>query len=234
MRGTMFAFFYVWVIAQLIGMFYYALADDLGWARGYYYATNIFFCIGWQTSLSENEGSKLFSCFYLLCGFVYLAVSVAFATDVFLVSRLHDEQPDEAAAIDSRFSTRLKWLLLPERNRWLFRPLQIFLLWFAWTCLGIIWSCGVQRWTFVDGLYFALSTNTAGGMYALPDDATDGAFVAAGLYAAIGVPLMMLLGHQLGIVAVLLFARSREEAEGERVAGASFTAEKEIALTVRI
>lgn len=50
--------------------------------------------------------------------------------------------------------------------------------------------CSNGGWSFIEALYFAVSTLSTGGLYALPDDSPAWSYGLTGMYAAFGIPLM--------------------------------------------
>ena len=48
----------------------------------------------------------------------------------------------------------------------------------------------IPNWTFVEGLYFAVSSCSTGGLWAIPSDSPDSYFAIAGAFSCLGVPLM--------------------------------------------
>jgi hypothetical protein len=63
-------------------------------------------------------------------------------------------------------------------------------------------------WTFSQAFYFSLSTLSAGGLYAIPDDSSDTSFTIAAIFAATGIPIAMIaVGNiaKVGLLFVYLF-----------------------------
>lgn len=58
------------------------------------------------------------------------------------------------------------------------------------TVVGIAFSLSVEGWTFMDALYFSVSTMATGGMAPISPDAPQWAFVFVALYVVCGVPIM--------------------------------------------
>lgn len=65
-------------------------------------------------------------------------------------------------------------------------------IWLLYLFVGTAWSCWLVNWSLVDGVYFSLSSMSTGGLYSFPEESPDEVYVLAGLYAALGVPLMAL------------------------------------------
>ena len=70
--------------------------------------------------------------------------------------------------------------------------LAVFAAWLLYVGVGVIWSCLVLDWNVLDGFYFALSSLSAGGMFSIPDGTAEYVYGVAGIYTAVGIPLMVL------------------------------------------
>ena len=57
---------------------------------------------------------------------------------------------------------------------------------------GVLFSCLTTGWSFQNGLYYAITSMSTGGLWALPDDATDDELFVTALFTAVGAPIMML------------------------------------------
>lgn len=57
---------------------------------------------------------------------------------------------------------------------------------------GVLFSCLSSHWSFQQGLYYAVTCMSTGGLWGLPDDATDAQLFVTALFTAVGAPVMML------------------------------------------
>ena len=71
--------------------------------------------------------------------------------------------------------------------------LKVHILFVLWTAIGVVFSCSLMGWSFVDGFYFAISTMSTGGMWPIASDSPDWAFVFVALYVVSGVPIMYVI-----------------------------------------
>lgn len=190
----------IWTIFLLVGTLFYTYHENYGWALGTYYAVNVGFNIGWNWEIEESDDSKIFSLFYLVTGFFLLALLVVFISEVSLnrerrykhfvryIEYLEYEEEVKAGLAE------------PESfgdtcNRWAIQnyvTLALCAILFLWVVVGVIWSCLVLEWSVLDGLYFSLSSLSAGGMYSLPDDTPEYVYGVTAVYAAVGIPVMIL------------------------------------------
>jgi hypothetical protein len=197
----------VWSSFILIGTVFYAYYDNYNWNKGVFYAVNVGFNIGWNWTVDESQDSEVFSIFYLLIGFFLLTLAIVYIGEVAIEKR----SKWLASYMSSRMDTRLReqGLMAPagcNEDAHAFASthyvtISFTLALFLWVLFGTAWSCFSVGWTFVDGLYFALSSLTAGGMKSLPDDSPDWFYGFTGVYAAIGIPLMAL---SVGLIAAAI------------------------------
>jgi len=197
----------VWSSFILIGTAFYAYYDNYNWNKGVFFAVNVGFNIGWNWNVDESQDSEVFSIFYLLIGFFLLTLAIVYIGEVAIEKR----SKWLALYMSSRMDTRLReqGLMAPsgcndDAHAFAsthYVTISFTLALFVWVLLGTAWSCFCVGWTFVDGLYFALSSLTAGGMKSLPDDSPDWFYGFTGVYAAIGIPLMAL---SVGLIAAAI------------------------------
>jgi hypothetical protein len=59
----------IWLIWLTVGTAFYGTVDfDGNYAKGFYYAVNVGYSIGWGVLHDQTDSSKLFSVFYLVIG----------------------------------------------------------------------------------------------------------------------------------------------------------------------
>ena len=174
--------FAIWAIFLLIGTVFYTYYEEYGWARGHYYAVNVGLNIGWNWDLEESDGSKVFSIFYLLLGYFLLALMVLYLGEL-VINRQTTLRHDTDASVGEQ----------DDEVHGHGLAIGIFAaVWVAYVAVGVIWSTLLIDWSVLDGFYFALSSLSAGGMYTIPDTADDYIYGLAGIYTAVGIPIMVL------------------------------------------
>lgn len=181
------------------GTVYYSIANELGWAKGFYMAVNVGYSIGWGYPIEISEGARLFSTVYVLVGASAVAASLGYFGQALLVSskEWYNEALLEAEDVSSKPLWRRCQVWLEQHDF----AVKVLLLWMVWIASMIIFSCNRVGWSFIDGLYFAVSSLSTGGLFAIPNDSPDWYYGLVGCFAATGVPLM---GMAMGQLASLL------------------------------
>lgn len=83
---------------------------------------------------------------------------------------------------------------------------------FLWFLFGAVYVGLNFDFTFIDSIFFALSSLSAGGRLAIPDNADDIHYVVVGLYVCTGIPVMNIA---MGVIANAVVS-SHESAESLR------------------
>lgn len=87
-------------------------------------------------------------------------------------------------AITSASHCRLDWL------RFNIDKLRAVILWLLLIIIATAAaSSSSNHWSFIEALYFAVSSLSTGGLYALPTDSESWKYSMTGFYAAVGVPV---------------------------------------------
>ena len=155
---------------MLLGSIYYAYALDLGWSKGFYMAVNVGYSIGWGYPGEDSNGSRVFSTFYVLVGASAVAASLGFFAQTMIASSkdwyaaaLHEEQMKTAS-----WDVRAKlWIEMNDG------ALKVIATWFLWIVILIVFSLATVKWNFTEAMYFAVSSLSTGGLWAIPSDSPD-------------------------------------------------------------
>jgi hypothetical protein len=213
--------FVQWLLWMIIGTTFYAEANfDRNYAYGFYYAVNVGYSIGWGLLGDYSTGCKIFSVFYILIGAIFatrtivsLAENVMKGGDDLYQQYLVRRRLKLTTTLTGLWADYYIWFIM---NWWNFLAVYIWLLyWF----FGVWWSCFVLKWSFIDGLYFSISSMSTGGLYTFGDDQPNSTFICTGLYAAAGVPIMALAVANLAN----LFAEARKIEKVRRIARMDLT-----------
>lgn len=196
----------------MTGTLFYAYYNEFGWSRGFYYAVNVGYNIGWSTpSMTEDDNSKIFSIFYLISGTIGLAVVVVHIAGVFLTSK------------DKWYTTYLKMtralkdeLSTWEQIQWWYEQHQfsanMTIILIILIVFGVVFSCIIIGWNAVDGFYFTLATLSTAGLDSLPEDSTpEWMFGVIGIYAAIGIIVQMVVVFYLAAAYLQAYHHKRAE-----------------------
>lgn len=209
-----------WFIWIVMGTLFYSTKNNLGWAKGFYMAVNIGYSIGWGYPIEIDSTVKIFSCVYILIGSSAVAAALGYFAE-HIVSRSKIWYADailrDELHHDGSIYSRLKIWLQLESNK-----LRSILIWILMLILMLGWSLACVKWDFIDALYFAVSSLSTAGAWAIPDDSPDWYFGVVGLFAAMGVPLM---GYAMSSIATMVFHFGDPKAAKAAVC-APFTAEE--------
>jgi len=193
--------FIAWVIWIVAGSVFYSIHDNVSFMMGFHTSVSVGYGIFW-TEMHFNPALKAFTICYLLIGSTAIGGAMAaFARALsdtksnWYVDALRKKQL--AAAED----TEGYWDDIVAIAAIYWPKVKIHAIFFVLAACGTLWSCLTFDWTFIDGLYFALSAMSAGGLVELPDGSEDWKYVLVSLYICIGVPVMAiafgLFAHQI-------------------------------------
>jgi hypothetical protein len=127
--------------------------------------------------LEKNYDMIWFSIFNIFVG----ATALSYCLRVFAISVMSDSKSWYAVAMYER--TMLdenvsRWKKIKEASKTHKKKLVSISLFIVWVMAGVTWSTYVfDRWKFVQGLYFAVSSLSTGGMYPVPRGASDSCYI---------------------------------------------------------
>lgn len=208
--GLLKSFLY-WTVWMICGTSFYSLVNfDGNVSQSFYYSINVGYSIGWGVLHDHNSASKAFSMFYLLVGATFVSRWLAFIIENAI--KIDENSVDDYIITKSLRdkSTIRNWIL---RECYIFMVIHhtrlfVIYIWIVYIFLGTLWSCLTIKWSLIDGLYFALSSLSTGGLQPIPVDSPNWMFVFVGVYAATGVPIMGMAVANLA--AIILVGRHYE------------------------
>ena len=183
------------VLWIFIGTVFYAVHDDLGWARGLFMSVNAGWSIGWpMEGLSEIDTplSKLFTIYHTSTGVLFAGVTVLYiaeevgkSKDNWIKQIIKVKERDEAAEGEGWWEVFLSHV----RVHWpSLRIIFVFLIWFSF---GLLWYPFTNtEYTVAKNTDFMLSTLTTGGYLGLPSTSDVYQLLVTAIYTSIGVPLL--------------------------------------------
>jgi hypothetical protein len=192
-NGSLF-YILVWFAWLLIGTIFYAYVDfNKSFFKGFYFAVNVGYSIGFGVLDEKSDASKAFSIVYLLVGAIFVSRWLAYLIEIHILENENNSIHEQIAI---RQNVRQSCKLLGWQRDvyvWIvmnYSKLFVIYMWFIYVCFGTGWTCGLIGWSFTDGVYFAISAMSTGGLQGIPDTSPDYAFFIVGLFACTGVPLM--------------------------------------------
>jgi hypothetical protein len=185
----------LWVVWLLVGTIFYAYDNDLGWASGFYMAVNVGYSIGWG-DISEvgKPRSQLFSIIFVICGSSFVAAALGIFADS-IVSDNHNWYENElrGKAYEEVMGSNARPVIKVRafcNFHW--EKLRSIVIWLCFLFIATIAAMDTNPWSFVNALYFAISTLSTGGLFAQTPGRPEWVYGMTGLYAAFGVPIMAL------------------------------------------
>lgn len=193
MQSTSFILTAMWMGWLLMGTIFYASNNGYKVGQAFYMAVNVGYSIGWGYPADPSNSSKIFSIFYVLMG----SSAISAALGMFAAKMVADndswyEDAIQLAEFNHKLATATtsqKIYAWCEYNIDLLKPIA---LWFLWVVFAVTWSMVHVKWSFVDALYFAITSMSTGGLWAIPPGSSDGMYGIVGVFAATGCPLMAL------------------------------------------
>ncbi len=157
---------------MLVGTIFYAYENKMGWAKGFYMAVNVGYSIGWGFPVEINEGSRFFSTCYVLVGASAVGAALGFFGQNMVAS---SKEWFNDALVEAEKKKRDR-SVMERLSAWCVRhdtAVKTIGAWVVWISAMILFSCVRVKWSFIDGLYFAVSSLSTGGLYAIPNDSPD-------------------------------------------------------------
>lgn len=207
----------LWLFWLFYGTVYYAYGKDgYGWAKGFYMAVNIGYSIGWGDLPETNAGSRWFSTFYVIVGASFVGLALGFFADKVVEDRDNwFENARQKREYENLMTKDTMWYVkVYAFCQFESEKLMSVVYWLVWVAIMVIYSCAEIGWAFDEGLYFAVSSCSTGGHWAIPSDSATWMYALTGFMAAIGVPLM---GIAMGSLAQFLIPGGDLEAAKESI-----------------
>lgn len=156
-----------WVAWMLVGTCGYATVNEVGWAKGFYMAVNVGYSIGWDFPHEISAGMKIFSTVYVLVGSSIVAISLAsFASSIISASNewYATALQERKLQSDDRMRRIRAWVRLNQA------PLQLLAIWIMIIIALVAFSVVQIGWDYSQAVYFAVSSLSTGGLWAIPQD----------------------------------------------------------------
>jgi hypothetical protein len=172
----------LWALWLWAGTWFYAEYAGFGYSKGFFYAVNIGYSVGWcYSDMTLNQLSKTFTVLYLITGYALLVILFILVTDEILQRTKQWFQTYIKAQIlrIGEDDSEITFENLTEKYVF---PTFATLNFFLFIMIGAGGSCYVLGWTVLDGVYFAASCTFMCGAYGLPSQATDNEYALAAGY----------------------------------------------------
>lgn len=130
---------------------------------------------------------------YVLIGASFVATALGFFAQNIVNAR---NSWYEAEVLKKAYETAVrenKYDIVGRFKLWVmyeFDNLKGILVWCGFVFVGTAFAWNYNEWTFINALYFAISSMSTGGLYSLPADSPNWYYGMTGVFAATGVPIM--------------------------------------------
>jgi len=189
-------YFWMWILWLFTGTVFYAYQEDdmeeeIGWAKGFYMAVNIGYSIGWGYPPEMTDDSRWFSTIFVIIGASFVGLALGFFADKVVEDRDNwFANAEQKEAYDKQQEgnviQRLYSYIIFEWEKF-----QSLFIWFLWILVMTIFAlCPPIDFPLDQAVYFAVSSCSTGGHWAIPYDSDNWVYGLVGFFAAIGVPLM--------------------------------------------
>ena len=203
-----------------------------GWAvsKSFFYSMDVGLSIGFGAFPEPNEGSKMYTCVHILIGASLISGALGLFFEILLDKQeaIADEVESETKKNKNKEEPAPSAAWCPcslptyDENPTVFHVTGAFV---AWILLGALYQVWYLDARFMDGLYFAVSGLSTGGLLAPQDFAPDtdtpeehtqkvAVFWFIGWYVLVGVPIF---GMCLGQGAAVLVSRYTAQKTKEKV-----------------
>ena len=235
--GYILVHLFCWLLFLIVGTAFYADGGGgdgtaYGIYRGFYYAINVGYSVGWCYSEDETEAMQTFSSLYCFAGMFLLAYFVIyFSHKLFLYHSRWDQQFLELKHETKRAENAKRrhadnFCLVFLDDCWLYYAAH-FMLFNTWGVYALLlaflwlWGCLRYGWSVVTGWYFAVGCLSTSGMISIPDDSADVDYFVVGVITALGVPVLNLA--LFGVMTAIVRASSLSLSIDEIFEGVSLT-----------
>eukprot|EP01031_Cornospumella_fuschlensis_P033283 gene33283-40266_t len=196
-----------WLIWNFVGTMFYGLYDFNSFSKGFYFAINVGYSIGWGALHERTLTSKTFSIFYLLVGAIFVSRWLAHLM-THAIRDSDDAYQNLLVKKRLRAQTQLTGIWADIYIFMVMNHPKLFsiYLWCVYIAFGTSWSVCSLHWTVTEGVYFAISSMSTGGLQHVPPESPDWVFLVTGLFAASGVPIM---GMAISNIGHFIFSANR-------------------------
>jgi hypothetical protein len=210
-----------WLAWLLLAALFYCMKTNLSFYRGFYMSVNVGYAVYW-TDEESDDIEKAFSICHIILGQVVASFALAafarglsnthnkwYATESAKVEvsrarratleRVRSFGSKRAAAGDEKdgasisfMTTLLNFLSTKAKQFYTHHRVHVFFL--LYLVFGVVWSSFAVGWPIVEGLYFAITSLSTGGHWAIPEDSDDSIYFIVAVFTCTGAPIMCLSG----------------------------------------
>lgn len=161
----------LWLIWILVGTIFYAIRNELGWAKGFFMSINVGYGVGWGYPVEKDHLCIIFSIFYLLVGASAVTTLLVYFVELMVVSKTSWHLQAMQNVFLEQKHPAIRFIIMNKSSLQLIGACLLLI------AIMTIWSCRTFDWTFSEGLYYAISSCSTGGFYPIPSSSSDRDFV---------------------------------------------------------
>jgi hypothetical protein len=153
---------------------------------------NVGYAVYWDTYDSDAI-EKTFSVIHLIAGQLFFSFALAAFARMLIGSKANWYL--EALHLRDLETKRLNqsmWDNFYDSVIFYFKKGKAIFFFLLWLMFGVLWSTLAVGWTLENGLYFSVTCMSTGGIWNLPDDASDQMLFVTALFTCTGAPIMMI------------------------------------------
>jgi len=189
---------FTWVLWLVVGTIFYAFHESRTFGEALYYSISVGYGIFWL-GVDDNVASATFTRIHFSLGMVAIGLMMAaFATILVDSKTKWYVEAMKVKALEEAGNTEGYWDDIEAFFTVHGPKLKIHGIFLLWTFVGVLWSCLAIKWPLIEGLYFAVSSLTTGGLWAIPEDSPAWHYAFVAVYVVGGVPVMAI---SLGMIA---------------------------------
>ena len=165
---------------------------NVSFMKGFYSSVNVGYSIYWTADESDPI-EKAFSVIHLLIGQVFMSVLMAVVASNLIITKsvwYGEKQLQELWEKRRRSYSTLR--LVYYYIVYFVYCYRVTLLFLVWLAVGATWSCHTIKWPVVQGIYFAITSLSMGGIWSIPENSADSSYFFVAIYTAFGAPILLL------------------------------------------
>lgn len=158
-------------------------------------AINVGYSMGWGYPIEKSDNIMLFSIFYLLIGAFAVTLCLTLFAQYSVTSAKEWHATILAADLNDSSKTSMERFKAWIKHDYEFLLPTFFII--LWVTILATYTCQKVGWSWIKGVYCAVSSYSTGGLWPIPVNSSSEMFLMVACFSATGAPLMALALAQL-------------------------------------